>query len=376
MTSTTKMLTGNFAAAQAAADAKPQVIAAYPITPQTEQIEYISKLVDGGQLNSKFMRVESEHSALAAVAGAAWAGARVFTATSSQGLLYMGEWVYWTGYGRLPVVMPVVNRCLAPGWSIWVDLQDSMGFRDAGWLQYYTKNNQEVYDTTLQSFKISEDKCIALPSMPCLDGFVLSHTAAKVELPDPEEAYAFVGDYSEPVIEVDPENPWTFGSIVMPDKFNKDRRDLMEAMERAKTKIKEVNREFEETFGRSYGNGLVEKYGAEEADLTIVALGTMADEAQESIDKLEEEGKSVNLVRIRTFRPFPTEDIVEIAKNNHKLLVFDRSLSFGHEGHARIEIESTLKRNNVDTPVLGKILGLGGEDVPYTRIMKIAKEHL
>ncbi|MHA1303175.1 MAG: transketolase C-terminal domain-containing protein [Candidatus Heimdallarchaeaceae archaeon] len=370
------MLTGNHSVSEAVARVKPDIIAAYPITPQTAIIEYLSKLVDSGQLESDFLRVESEHSALAAVAGAAWAGARTFTATSSQGLLYMGEWVFWTGYGRLPVVMPVVNRCLAPGWSIWVDLQDTMAFRDAGWIQIYTKNNQEVFDTTIQAYKIGESKDIALPVMPCLDGFVLSHTSSKVSLIDHEEVYEFVGDYSDPVVEIDTQKPFAYGSIVMPDKFNADRRDLMEAMERAKNKIKEVNKEFSERFGRSYGNGLIEQYGDDDADLTIVGIGTMADETQEAVDLLKSEGLNVNSVRVRVFRPFPLEDIIDVAKKNHKLLVLDRSVSFGNEGQLRIEIESVLKRHNIDTPVEGQILGLGGEDVPYTRIAKIAKEHL
>ncbi|MHA1866174.1 MAG: transketolase C-terminal domain-containing protein [Candidatus Heimdallarchaeaceae archaeon] len=370
------MLTGNHSVSEAVKRVKPDVIAAYPITPQTAIIEYLSRLVDSGEIDSHFLRVESEHSALAAVAGASWAGARTFTATSSQGLLYMGEWVFWTGYARLPVVMAVVNRCLAPGWSIWVDLQDSMAFRDAAWIQIYNKNNQEVFDTTIQSYRIAESKDIALPVMPCLDGFVLSHTSSKVILSDPEEVYNFVGDYSDPIIEIDTGKPFAYGSIVMPDKYNKDRKDLMEAMERAKAKIKAVNKEFSETFGRSYGNGLVEKYGDDDADLTIVGIGTMADETQQAIDMLTSEGLKVNSVRVRTFRPFPTEDIIDIAKKNHKLLVIDRSVSFGHEGHLQMEIESVLKRNNIDTPVIGKVMGLGGEDVPYTRIAKVARENL
>ena len=376
MAGKTVPLTGNIAAGKAAEMAKPKVIAVYPITPQTDIIEYLSGLVSSGKLDARFITVESEHSALAACAGAAWSGVRTFTATSSQGLLYMGEWVFWSGYGRLPIIMPVVNRCLAPGWSIFVDLQDSMAFRDAGWIQIYTKNNQEVFDTVLQSFKIGESKDISLPVMPCLDGFVLSHTTAKVELPDPEEAYSFVGDYSDPVVEIDVDNPWAYGGLVGPEPFNIARRDLMKAMERAKAKIIKVNKEFEEIFGRSYGNGLVEQYGDNDADLTLITMGTMGDEADEAIDQLKQEGHKVNGVRVRTFRPFPVEDIVRIAKKNHKLFVLDRAVSFGHEGPLRIEIEAVLKRYNIDIPISGDIVGLGGESVPYKRIMKIAKEAL
>ncbi len=371
-----KSMTGNDAASYAALYAKPKVVSAYPITPQTTIIEKLSQYVDEGKLDAEFIIVESEHSALAGCMGAAWSGVRTFTATSSQGLLYMAENVFWSGYGRLPIVMPVVNRCLAPGWSIYQDLQDSMAFRDAGWIQIYTKNNQEVFDTILQAFKISEDKSIALPSMPCLDGFVISHTTAQVDLPSAEDSFNFVGEYSDPVIEVDIEKPWIYGGLVGPEKFIKDRTDLMEAMERAKKKIVDMNKEFGEYFGRTYGNGLIEIYGDDVADLTIVSMGTIADEAQDAVDKLKEEGLSVNEMRVRTFRPFPEEDIVEFAKKNHKLLVIDRSVSFGHAGQLRIEIEAVLHRNKVDTSVEGRIMGLGGEDVPYTKIVAAAKEAL
>mgnify|MGYP000512916447 CR=1 FL=1 len=219
-------------------------------------------------------------------------------------------------------------------------------------------------------------KDIAMPVMPCLDGFVLSHTSAKVDLIGEEEAYEFVGDYSDPIIEIDINDPWAYGSIEMPEPYNKDRRDLMAAMERAKQRIKDVNKEFEERFGRSYGNGLVEQYGDDEADLTIVTLGTIGDESEEAIERLRTEGLKVNGIRLRTFRPFPDEDIVKMANNTGKILVIDRAVSFGHEGITRIEIESTLKRFGIDTPVTNRIMGLGGEDVPYTRIMKAAKEEL
>jgi len=371
-----KSMTGNDAAAYAALFAKPEVIAAYPITPQTTIVENLSNYVDEGLLDAEFIIVESEHSALAACMGAAWAGERTFTATSSQGLLYMAENVFWSGYGRLPIIMPVVNRCLAPGWNIWPDFQDSMAFRDAGWIQMYTKNNQEVFDTVLQSFKISESKDIALPIMPCYDGFVISHTTGQVNLPNAEDAWEFVGPYDDPVIELDVKNPFAFGAMTMPDQYVNNRKDLIAAMERAKKKIIDVHKEFSEIFGRSYGNGLVEPYGDDDDDLSLITIGTMGDEAHEAIDRLKAEGMKVNALRVRSFRPFPEEDIVKFAKNNHKLLVLDRSVSFGNAGQVGIEIESALKRNNVDTPVKKLVRGIGGEDVPYSKIMKDAKEAL
>jgi len=376
VTQETKSMTGNDAASYAALYAKPDVIAAYPITPQTTIVEKLSQYVEDGILDAEFVIVESEHSALAACMGAAWSGVRTFTATSSQGLLYMAENVFWSGLGRLPIIMPVVNRCIAPGWNIWPDFQDSMAFRDAGWIQMYTKNNQEVFDTVLQSFRITESKDIALPSMPCLDGFVISHTTAQVDLPTAEDSFEFVGPYDDPIIELDVNNPWAYGAMTGPEQYGKNRRDLMEAMERAKTKIVEIHKEFGERFGRTYGNGLVEQYGDDVADITVMALGTIADETEEAIDRLKEEGFSVNALRVRTFRPFPEEDIVNFAKKNGKLFVIDRSVSFGHDGQLRIEVESVLKRNNVDTPVAGKIMGIGGEDVPYSKIMDIVKKEL
>lgn len=376
VTHETKSMTGNDAASYAALYAKPAVIAAYPITPQTTIVEKLSQYVEDGILDAEFIIVESEHSALAACMGAAWSGVRTFTATSSQGLLYMAENVFWSGLGRLPIIMPVVNRCIAPGWNIWPDFQDSMAFRDAGWIQMYTKNNQEVFDTVLQAFRITESKDIALPSMPCLDGFVISHTTAQVDLPNAEDSFEFVGPYDDPIIELDIDNPWAYGAMTGPEQYVENRRDLMEAMERAKTKIVEIHKEFGERFGRTYGNGLVEQYGDDVADITVMALGTIADETEEAIDRLKEEGYSVNALRVRTFRPFPEEDIVNFAKKNSKLFVIDRSVSFGHDGQLRIEVESVLKRNNVDTPVAGKIMGIGGEDVPYSKIMDTVKKEL
>ena len=212
--------------------------------------------------------------------------------------------------------------------------------------------------------------------MPCLDGFVISHTTGQVDLPDAEDAYEFVGPYDDPIIEIDVDNPWAFGPMTGPDLYAKNRRDLMAAMERAKKKIVSVHKEFDERFGRSYGNGLVEPYGDDEADLTLVTLGTIGDESQEAIDRLKAEGHNVNALRVRTFRPFPFEDIIEFAKKNHKLAVIDRAVSFGHEGPLRIEVEAVLKRFNVDTEITGQIMGIGGEDVSYSKIIDYAKKEL
>ncbi len=364
--------TGNQAIAEAAIRSRPEVIAAYPITPSTPIIETLSKAVETGRLRAEFIAVESEHSAMAGVIGGATAGARVFTATSSQGLLYMMEMIYWAGYGRLPIVIGLVNRALAPGWSIWVDHQDAYSMRDAGWMQFFAKNNQEAYDLIIQAFKIAENHDVYMPAAVNIDGFVLSHVAGQVMPLDQKTVDDFLPPLN-PLFKLDPKNPVSFGSLTLPDDYRLLRQDLLDSMERAKTVIENVSKEWAEITERDWG-GLVEIYGSETADVGIVALGTIAEEAEEAVDLLKSQGLDASVIRIRSFRPFPTEKIAKLARNYGKLMVIDRGFSFGSSSPLAMEVRNALYKNQVKVPVYSRPMGYGGTDVTYQEIAEVAQE--
>ncbi|WP_455142523.1 transketolase C-terminal domain-containing protein [Candidatus Hodarchaeum mangrovi] len=361
-----ELLTGNKAVATAVKLARPQVIAAYPITPQTEIVESLSSMVARGELDAEFIAVESEHSAMGAAIGASLGGVRTFTATSSHGLLYMGELVFWAGMTRVPIVMPVVNRSLNP-WNIWPDHQDSMAFRDAGWIQFYAKNNQEVLDLTLCAFKIAEHHKIWMPVMVCLDGFILSHTSAQVKVPDQSEVDKFLPKFN-PLIMLDPDDPFAHGSLTDSKGIWEQRMSLIDGFNNARVIIPKVFREFTEMFGR-LGDYMIEVTGdLNKADIAVFALGTMGEEAEMSLDILGEKGIRSVIVRPRVFRPFPREELIQILKKVSKVLVIDRSVSFGNAGPLAIEIQAELFANKLDIEFHQKIMGLGGMDVTYVNI--------
>ncbi len=366
--------TGNQAIAEAAILSRPEVIAAYPITPSTPIIETLSKAVETGRLRAEFIPVESEHSAMAGVIGGATAGARVFTATSSQGLLYMMEMIYWAGYGRLPIVIGLVNRALAPGWSIWVDHQDAYSMRDAGWIQLFAKNNQEAYDLTIQAFKVAENHDVYMPAAVNIDGFVLSHVAGQVKPLDQRTVDDFLPPLN-PIFKLDPKDPVSFGALTLPDDYKLLRQDLLDSMERAKTIITKVSQEWADLTGRNWGD-LIEVYGEENADLAIVAMGTIAEEAEEAVDLLKSKGKSAAVLRIRSFRPFPSEKVAHLARNFGKLMVIDRGFSFGSQPPLVSEIRNSLYMNRVSVPVYSRPMGYGGKDVAFHEIAEVAEEVL
>lgn len=366
--------TGNQAIAEAAILSRPEVIAAYPITPSTPIIETLSKAIEKGRLDAEFIAVESEHAAMSGVMGGSAAGARTFTATASQGLLYMAEMVYWAGYGRLPIVIGLVNRALAPGWSIWVDHQDAYSMRDAGWLQLFAKNNQEAYDMTIQGFKIAENHDVYMPLMVNIDGFVLSHVAGQVE----PLSQKFVDDFLpkfEPLFKLDPKDPVSFGALTLPDDYKLLRQDLVDSANRARGVMKDVMSEWAELTGRDWG-GLVEYYGPENADMAILAMGTMAEEAEEAVDVLNARGKNVAVMRIRSFRPFPMEEFVAISKRFGRLLVLDRGFSFGSDPPLALEVRNALYKANERIPMISKVIGFGGADVNFHEIVDVALEAL
>jgi len=302
--------------------------------------------------------VESEHSAMAACIGASAAGVRAFTATSSQGLALMHELLHWSAGARLPIVMTNVNRAMAPGWNIWSEQTDSLSQRDTGWMQIYCESNQEVLDTVIQSFKVSET--VALPTMVCLDGFVLSHTYEVVDVPDQDSVDAFLPMY-EAEYKLDVDNPMTFGALNSPEWYYEMRYKMHEAMIKAKSVIMDVNEEFNQRFGRKYG--LVEDYKCHDAETMMVVSGAIASTARDVIDSLRDAGQRVGLICVRVFRPFPEEEIRNIASKAKNIGVIDRNISFGHEGIFFTETKAALYSTPDPPRTCGFIAGLGGRDV-------------
>jgi 2-oxoisovalerate ferredoxin oxidoreductase alpha subunit len=346
-----KVLTGNFAAAYGATAARVHVIAAYPITPQTTIVEILSEIVANGELKADFVKVESEHSALAACIGAQAAGARTFTATSAQGLALMHEMIHWAARGRLPIVIANVNRAMAPGWSIWADVTDSVAQRDTGWMQVYCENNQEVFDTILMSYKIGENDQILLPTIINLDAFFLSHTSQVVDMYDQKTIDQFLPEYL-PSVKLDVADPRSFGALTSPEYYYKFSYKMHQAQEK-------VGNEFDEMFGRKYD--LIETYRCQDAEMVLVDYGTIAGTAKEAIDRMRQKGIKVGNLKIRYLRPFPKEKVKKVLSQEQKVAVIDRAISFGNEGPFFSEVKSALYGQNI--PIYGVIAGLGGRDV-------------
>ena len=364
--------TANHIAAYAAKAARVQVIAAYPITPQTSIVERIAELVESGELDAEYIRVESEHSAMAACIGAAAAGVRTFTATASHGLVLMHEPLHWASGSRLPIVMPVVNRTLGPGWNIWADYTDSMSQRDTGWVQFYCADNQEVFDTIIQAYKLCEDERVLLPVMICLEAFILSHTYMPVKIPDQDKIDDFLPSY-KPKWFLDIDNPLSHANIVSPEWYMEFRYMMQEAMENAKQLIPEIDKEYGKYFDFEHG-GLIDKYKCEDADLILLTMGTIGSESKIAVDSLRNEGLNVGSARVRVFRPFPKEEIRKLAENTQMFTIIDRGISFGMEGFLAEETKASLC-NQEDQPLIaGFIAGLGGRDVAFKNIEKIAKK--
>jgi 2-oxoisovalerate ferredoxin oxidoreductase alpha subunit len=366
--------TANHIAGYAARAARVKVVAAYPITPQTTIVEKIAEFVENHEMDAEFIRVESEHSAMVACIGAAATGVRTFTATSAHGLALMHEALHWASGSRLPIVMPVVNRAMGAPWSIWPDLSDSLSQRDTGWIQFYCADNQEVFDTIIQAYKLCEDERVFLPAMVCLEGFILSHTYTPAKIPDQEEIDAFLPPYrSGWTLDVD--HPFSHANLVSPEWYMEFRYMIQEAMDNAKKLIPQIDKEYGKRFGSAYG-GLVEKYQCEDADLIMLTMGTIGSDAKLAVDKLRQEGQKVGSARVRVYRPFPVEEIVKLAENASMLATIDRHISFGMEGFLASETKASLF-NQKDRPlVAGFIAGLGGRDVTSETVEKIGKKSL
>jgi pyruvate/2-oxoacid:ferredoxin oxidoreductase alpha subunit len=361
-----KVIEGSHAVSYAVMLSRVQVICAYPITPQTHIVEKLSDLCSTGEMQAKFLKVESEHSAMAGCIGASAVGIRSFTASSSQGLALMHELLHWAAGARLPIVMANVNRALGAPWNIWCDQTDSLSQRDTGWLQFYCESSQEALDTVIQAYKISER--ISLPSMVVLDAFYLSHTFEPVNIPDRGRVDRFLPPY-EPKYRLDPEVPRSFSGLTPPDLFTEMRYQIQEAMEEAKKVILHVDEEFDALFGRRYG--LVEGYRLEDAELVLVTSGTAASTARDVIDQYRDEGKPVGLLKVRTFRPFPSEEIRKALKGVSKVAVIDRNISFGMGGIFAEELKSVYGNEEEGPVIFGYIAGLGGRDITKETISGI-----
>jgi pyruvate/2-oxoacid:ferredoxin oxidoreductase alpha subunit len=360
---------GNHALSYGAKISRAQVISAYPITPQTEVVELLSKMCASGELKAKFIKVESEHSAMAALIGASSTGVRTFTATSAQGLAHMHEMLHWAAGARTPIVMGNINRAFAPPWSVWTEQNDSLSQRDTGWMQIYTQNNQEVLDSVIQAYKVAES--LDLPAMVILAAFVLSHTSETVEIPDQEKVDEFLPPY-ERKYKIDPDEPRAFGGLTDSDNYFEFRYKIQKAMEEALGKWEEVGEEFERIFGRKYG--LVETYKVSDAKSLIISSSTIASTARNAVDSLREKGEKVGLLRIRVFRPFPAERIRRILNSVDKAIVIDRNIGFGASGIFYQEIKAVMYNEKTAPPIFGVVTGLGGRDVSSRDIVEIYQD--
>ena len=362
--------TGNYAAAQAARLARADVVAVYPITPQTTISEYVASMVQSGEMSAEFLLMESEHSAMSALIGASTIGARTFTATSSHGLALMHEMLMWAVGARTPIVMPVAARAIGGPWNIWGDHQDVISERDTGWLQFFCENNQEVLDTILMAYKVAEDREVMLPAMVIEDGFVLSHTVERIDIPAPEEVDAYLPRYT-PEFFADPANPVRFGGLVTPELWTEFRYRIAQSHEISREKLKDAQQEFARIFGREYGSP-VETYRCEDAEAVLIAAGAVAGTAKEVADELRQQGKKVGVARLRGFRPFPAEEIKKLVASVPAVGVLDKSYTFGDGGAMFNEVRSTAGTSEIGS----YIAGLGGRDVPPAVLVKIFNDIL
>jgi len=378
-------LNGDEAVALAAKQCDVDVVAAYPITPQTIIVERFSEYVHNGEVDTEFICTESEHSALTCCLTAAAVGARTFTATASAGLALMHEILYVTSGCRAPVVMAVANRALSAPINIHCDHSDSMVERDSGWIQIYVENSQEAYDSIIQAFRIAEHQELSLPTMVGLDGFFLSHTLENVSVLPDEAVRNFVGQRQIPLVKnhegkfvpykLDPENPITIGPLDLHDYYFEHKRQQEEAMRKALGIIRKIHDEYAEVSGRRYGNGLVDPYRLEDAELVTICLGSTAGTVKTVVDQLRAKGVKAGLLRIRTFRPLPVQEIIKALQNVKAVAVMDRSCSFGGSGGPVFhEIRHVLYDSNIHPHVVNYIYGLGGRDMSQLLVQKIYRD--
>lgn len=365
---------GSYAVAHSAKVCRPNVISAYPITPQTHIVEDLSQFIADGEIpNCEYINVEAEFSAISALIGASAVGARTYSATTSQGLLLMHEALFNTSGMRLPVIMTVANRAVSAPINIWNDHQDAIAQRDTGWIQLYVEDVQEASDTLPQLYKIAEDYEVMLPGMVCMDGFILSHVYEPVVLLEQELTDDFLPPF-QPEDILDPEDPKTFGAFASPDTYEEFRYLQEQAMQKALPKIEAVAKEFEEVFGRYHG-GLIDGYMLDDAEIIIMSMGSILGTVKDVVDEYRARGEKIGVLKVRSFRPFPKKQICEAVKNANAVVVLDKNISIGtNEGALFTETKSCLYNSKIRVPVVGYTVGHGGRDIRVESIEKIIEE--
>jgi len=362
----------SIAVAEAVKLANADVIAAYPITPQTHIVEHLSELVADGDLDAEYVCVESEHSAMSAVVGSSAAGARSFTATASQGLALMHEILFIASSMRLPIVMTVANRALSGPLSIWNDHSDVMASRDCGWIQYFVENGQEAFDHVLIAFRVAEDPEVSLPAIVNLDGFILSHMIEPHMLLDDEEVARYLPPF-QPINRLDPDNPVTMGDFAMPEFYMEVKKGQEEALRNARATIDKGWQEFAELTGRQYQ--AVETYKTEGAEILMLSMGALGETASVAVDRMRDQGLPVGLVKLRLWRPFPTDDLLKALGGAKKIVVLDRAISFGAATNpVAAEVASILYDTEPRPCIFNNVVGLGGRDVRVEDFEAIVKK--
>jgi pyruvate ferredoxin oxidoreductase alpha subunit len=348
---------------------RPSVIPMYPITPQTHIVERLAEYINDGDLDSGMIHVESEHSAMSAAVGAQATGVRTFTATASQGLALMNEILFIASGMRLPIVMAIANRALSAPINIWNDHSDSFAARDSGWIQIYAESAQEALDASIQAYMIAEDHAVLLPVMVCIDGFTLSHVYEPVDVPEQEMVDKLLKPYKATHAYLDPKNPITQGPIGFPNAYMELKYAQHEAMLNSKNVIQEANWIYAERLGRGYGDGLVEPYKLEDAEYAIIGLGSVCGTMRVVVDELRKAGKKVGMLKVRTFRPFPTEQVKKALSTLKGVAIIDKEISFGQEGTLYSEIRSAVY-DQKSLIINGFIAGLGGRDITPDHLKK------
>ena len=371
-----KMLKGDKAVAHGVRSIQPDVVSAYPITPQTGIVERVSQFKADGELDGEFLRVDSEFNACSTALGALAAGARAFSATSSQGLKLMSEPLFTASGMRLPLVMAVANRSLSAPLSIWGDHTDTFAERDGGMIQFYAEDVQEAVDNLLMAYKVAEDPEISLPALSTMDGFILTHVKEPVEIYTEEEAAEFLPK-REPNYTLDPSDPVTMGAYARPEHWTETRYAVQEALFDSKDKIDEVVHEFADQFGREYGldyGGMVDVYGPADADVAIVTLGSLVGTVKDVIDEYEERGESVKLIKMRVYRPFPVDELREVLQGVEAAAVLEKDVSLGYQGGLVTDLKSALYNADVHPQIRSFIVGLAGRDIQRKEIREIVEE--
>lgn len=366
-------LSGNEATAYAMKQINPDVVAAYPITPSTEIPQYFASYVDNGEVDTVYVPVESEHSAMAACIGAQASGARAMTATSANGLEFMWEMVQIASSTRLPIVMALVNRAISGPLNIHSDHSDAMSVRDSGWIMLFSENNQEAYDNMIMAHRIAEHKDVLLPLMICQDGFITSHSIENIELLETEKVREFIGEYDPHTNLLDPENPMSVGPMDLQPYLMEHKKQQQVAMSNALKVIADISKEFGDLTSRYYD--FFEKYEMDDADYVIVCMNSTAGTVKDTVDKLRASGIKAGLLKIRVFRPFPGEMIVDALKNAKAVAVLDKVAFLSNTaGPLYEDIVSAMFHNDVRLNVINYSYGIGGRDVTEELIMSVYKD--